>query len=194
MSAPRFQHRSAAYPMSASRRTDAGLDWKQDFMITPPVSKLYQAVSAFSASNRKVHHCWVAAEYCPFTWKQSQAPQRVSNLCHHTNSDRAGCPLSALPLCASPECAQLFPEHLPTCPLLQPKPEVASGKKSEWWKSSLPPLFIFRQDLQELLLSVLNTLSWFEVYILKQRKNNFSSTPLLPYLHISTQCSCLVFS
>lgn len=137
MSAPRFQHRSAAYPMSASRRTDAGLDWKQDFMITPPVSKLYQAVSAFSASNRKVHHCWVAAEYCPFTWKQSQAPQRVSNLCHHTNSDRAGCPLSALPLCASPECAQLFPEHLPTCPLLQPKPEVASGKK-KWVMEILP--------------------------------------------------------
>lgn len=96
MSVLSFQHRSAAYPTAGSRRTDAGLDWKQDFMITPPVSKLYQAISAFSASNKKVpsawytHHCWVAAEYCPFTWKQSQAPQRVSNLCHHTSEGRAG--------------------------------------------------------------------------------------------------------
>lgn len=79
---------------------------------------------------------------------------------------------------SSPKCAQLFTEPLHTCPFLQPKPEVDSGKKRgrEISLSSSPH---FQPGSSGTFVTYIKP-AWFEIHNENQRKNHSFLTFTFP--------------
>lgn len=142
----------------ARLRANARMGWKQDFMIANPVNKTSSKSSSISnfciksKSTNSLTHAPLLSSSRILSLHVKTIPSTTEGKQQSSLTEVASIHSTAP---SSPKCAQSFTEPLHTCPFLQPKPEVDSGKK-EGGNSHSPLHLIFSQDLQELLLPTLN--------------------------------------